>query len=239
MAQQSFMWTVLPNGYTTDGKSLRLSVLLSPRLEPQTDPEKLASFFPDWENLPRTLMNATFEFRYGDRTVTVSANLTTGANRVDHQIGSLEPSVWNALFNGEIFVRNFEYKDLADNYILSFDTVHVHSIVQNLYRGLARNANGHLPLVSDFIDDPDWRRLTSTVTDLDSEYSDHATGLRDPKRQFSAFKENKMSVDKDKLAESLGRFQLYHTPPASHSTDFTHTHRRFANKCSMARIRSP
>ena len=64
MAQQSFMWTALPNGYTPDGKSLRLSVLLSPRLDPAhpdpTSPSlpRLDSFYPDWEDWPSTIKKA-------------------------------------------------------------------------------------------------------------------------------------------------------------------------------------
>ena len=43
MAKQSILWTALPNGYSEDGRSLRISLLVSPRLEPDFDPQ-LAEF---------------------------------------------------------------------------------------------------------------------------------------------------------------------------------------------------
>ena len=43
MAKQTTLWTALPNGYSDDGRSLRVSLLVSPRLEPDFEPhlEKL------------------------------------------------------------------------------------------------------------------------------------------------------------------------------------------------------
>ena len=35
MAKQTLVWTCLPNGLTEDGRGLRVSVLLSPRLDAQ------------------------------------------------------------------------------------------------------------------------------------------------------------------------------------------------------------
>src|SRR5262249_20207753 len=72
MARQSFIWTALPNGYTPDRAALRLSVMLSPRLDPQVPPgqtKKLSTFFPDWEDWPQTLAAARFDIRYGGQTI--------------------------------------------------------------------------------------------------------------------------------------------------------------------------
>ena len=74
MAKQSFIWTALPNGFTSDGKSLRVSGLLSPRLDPQADPQKLESFYPDWKDWPATLSGATFEITYGSTSVSIPAS---------------------------------------------------------------------------------------------------------------------------------------------------------------------
>ena len=41
MARQSLLWTALPNGHADDGQSLRVTVLVSPRLEAEADPERL------------------------------------------------------------------------------------------------------------------------------------------------------------------------------------------------------
>ena len=90
MPRQSFIWTALPGGYTPDGSGLRLSVMLSPRLDPQDpagNPRKLATFFPDWEDWPKTLSNARFDIAYNGQTVAVLATATTGAHRVDETQG--------------------------------------------------------------------------------------------------------------------------------------------------------
>ena len=62
MPRQSLTWTALPNGYTADQTGIRLSVLLSPRLDiqdPTATHKKLSVFFPDWEDWPKTLSNAS------------------------------------------------------------------------------------------------------------------------------------------------------------------------------------
>ena len=100
MARQSLMWTALPNGYSTDGTSLRVSVLLSPRLEPQAQPNALSSFFPDWEDWPETLRTATFTIAMSSGgSVSIPLTQTTGPNRVDiSHYGAPESAVWKALF---------------------------------------------------------------------------------------------------------------------------------------------
>src|SRR5712664_3635940 len=63
MAKQGINWTVLPNGYSDDGKSLRISLLVSPRLEPDFD-ESLTPF-PDFVDWPGTLEQSHFVLTYG------------------------------------------------------------------------------------------------------------------------------------------------------------------------------
>ncbi len=90
MAQQSLIWTALPNGYTADGSGMRLSVLLSPRLDTQ-DPtvthKKLSVFFPDWEDWPKTLSNAKFDVTYNGQTVSMPAT-TVRRGAIASTIGS-------------------------------------------------------------------------------------------------------------------------------------------------------
>src|SRR5689334_8737155 len=90
MAQQSFIWTALPNGYTADNSGLRLSMMLAPRLDPQDplgQPQKLSTFFPDWQDWPATLANARFDIAFGGQSISVLARTTTGPNRVDSRLG--------------------------------------------------------------------------------------------------------------------------------------------------------
>jgi len=238
MAQQSFIWTVLPNGYTPDGKSLRVSILLSPRLNPikpdslPPSPPKLGSFFPDWEDWPQTLKKATFKITYGGTTVAIPLTQITGKNCVDTSLGESDSVVWKAVFKPHLFVRGFEYKDLSDNVVLSYDTTTIVSLVEKLYTKMAKSANGEMPHVSDIVNNPDWADLVSTVHEMDLRFTHQKnesgddptkprdpteagdpTGLRDPSKQFKEFFYNRLSDD-DPLAETLARFQLFHTPPA-------------------------
>src|SRR5262245_41261901 len=102
MPSQSLTWTALPNGYTADQKGIRLSVLLSPRLDTQ-DPgashKKLSEFFPDWKDWPKFLRQARFEVTFNGATVSIPANKTTGSNRVDDRLGLADSSAWRALFH--------------------------------------------------------------------------------------------------------------------------------------------
>ena len=55
MAKQTLNWTALPNGYDSDDRRLlRLSVLVSPRLEPDGGSSRLDQF-PDFVDWPATL----------------------------------------------------------------------------------------------------------------------------------------------------------------------------------------
>ena len=226
MAQQSFMWTALPNGYTPDGKSLRLSVLLSPRLDPAhpdpTSPSlpRLSSFYPDWEDWPSTIKKATFEIKYGSRVVTIAGNQTSGPNRIDPSLGNSDSLTWQSLFRGDLFVRGFQFKDLSTSPVLSYDTMSLAAIVQNLYTKLGEAPSGNMPLVSDILEDPDWNNLIVKVGEIDRKFTDQKTGLRDPNRQLKAFIDGELSRN-DKLEETLAYFQLFHTPlgkpmPVSH-----------------------
>src|SRR4051812_14502180 len=97
MAQQSLIWTALPNGYTPDGKSLRLSVLVSPRLNPESAPERLDSF-PEWVDWPKTLKQARFNVSCNGASVTVAGDGSGSANVIDDRLGEAGSVTWNALF---------------------------------------------------------------------------------------------------------------------------------------------
>ena len=94
MARQSLVWTALPNGFTPDGTGLRVSAMLSPRLDPQAPIGKLGSFFPDWEDWPQTLASARFDVSYNGTTVSIPATTMTGPDRVDTTLGVADATVW-------------------------------------------------------------------------------------------------------------------------------------------------
>ena len=96
MARQSLVWTALPNGYTPDRTGLRVSVMLSPRLDaedPLGQSRKLSEFFPDWEDWPKTLADARFEVTYGGQTRSIPATATAGPDRIDDTVGVADSAV--------------------------------------------------------------------------------------------------------------------------------------------------
>src|SRR5207249_3655506 len=115
MAQQSFLWTALPNGFTPDSSGLRVSVLLSPRLEPQNLAPQLSSFFPEWRDWPATLAKAKFRISYGGASVAIAATQIAGANRVDDTFGLPDSHCWQALFLDTVPVNSYQYRDLSNN----------------------------------------------------------------------------------------------------------------------------
>jgi hypothetical protein len=152
MAKQSLIWTAMPNGYSADGASLRVSVLLSPRLDSETDPEQLKTFFPDWADWPKTLSSATITVRCGGTPVEIPASQTTGKHRVDTTLGAPDSAAWKALFNGTLFVQGFEFRDMTNHPVLSYDTTGTANLIKGLYTNLAGAATGDLPVVSDLVD---------------------------------------------------------------------------------------
>src|SRR5256885_8704702 len=81
MATQSILWTALPNGYSEDGRSLRVSLLVSPRLEPDVDPQLKS--FPDFVDWPATLAGSRVLFHFrGPPAVSVGAPDFAGPNPV-------------------------------------------------------------------------------------------------------------------------------------------------------------
>lgn len=212
MARQSFIWTALPNGYTDDGLSLRLSILMSPRLDPQAAPHRLDSYFPDWEDWPAQLRAAHFDIRFGGDHAVVGGNVVVGSDRLDDRLGIATSAVWKALFKGDRFVRPYVYPDLSDHGVLSYDTVALADTVTKLYRDLAARAGDELPLVSHFVDDREWGSLIKRVGSIDASSVDRETGLRDPARQFA-----RLEGGRGTSLGLLEQFQLFHTPPAKSS----------------------
>jgi hypothetical protein len=167
MARQSLIWTCLPNGYTADGSALRLSLLLSPRLDPQGNPQRLDSFFPDWEDWPQTLAQANFTVACNGATVTVPGDGSGVKNRLDDRLGLADSATWRALFTPELYVHGYAFTDLSDHSVRSYDTLAILELVRLLYSNLALQADGNMPIVSDFVDSRDWPQIVGLIEHLD------------------------------------------------------------------------
>jgi len=124
------MWTALPNGLDANG-NLRVSALLSPRLTPGPD-QTLKSFVEmlDW---PRTMQAARFTIHFGAQSVAIRGNETAASARLDTTVAVADSSVWTALFHPDTYVAGYVFQDHVGTNVLSYDTVAVHSLAQNLY----------------------------------------------------------------------------------------------------------
>ncbi|MDK2744428.1 MAG: hypothetical protein NDI90_16120 [Nitrospira sp. BO4] len=213
MAQQSLIWTALPNGFTPDRSGLRLSVMLSPRLDPEAPIGKLGMFFPDWEDWPQTLSSARFDVTYNGSTVSISGTTLVGPNRADSV-------VWKAVFDATTNVKGFQYIDRSPSVLLSYDAGLMAQTIEELYKDLAGSATDQMLRVSELLDNRRWKGFISNVRELDRSSIDPHTGLRDPGRQFNALRRGLLEIDNPTLMVSqlfnmLTRFQLFHTPPAA------------------------
>ena len=190
MAQQSFIWTALPNGYTADESGLRLSV------HARAAARSSGSARAARKNFPRSSPTG----RTGRRRSRTLASISRSAgkayrcrprrrpvpNRVDSRLGLADSIVWKAIFKGDLIVKGFAFKDLSDKNMLSYDTGVMSDLIEQLYRDLARSATDRLPLVTEIIEAQRWRELVSMVAQIDERSVDPHTGLRDPRRQFES-----------------------------------------------------
>ncbi len=149
MAQRSLVWTALPNGITADGSALRLSVMLSPRLDPGDDPQRLDSF-PEWLDWPATLHQAQIVVSCNGTTVTVPADGSGSGNVRDGRLGVPDSATWKALFTPKLFVRPYQFQDLTARRVISYDATAMAALVQGVYAKLAGGAGDQLPAVSSY-----------------------------------------------------------------------------------------
>lgn len=215
MAKQTTLWTALPNGYTEDRRSLRISLLVTPRLEPDADRRLRA--FPDFVDWPATLLQTRFELSFGGGpTVTIKGNDFAGRTRIDDRLGLPDSGIWQALFPPNTRVHGFEYRDLSDHSVLSYPAADLDEAIRGLYSDLAASTLDQLPTAATFLNNMKWAELLDAVQDHDDRYTDKRknSGIRDTRRQFREFVNEPQLFKKRDLQTSLARFELFHTPPA-------------------------
>ena len=104
MAKQTLLWTVIPNGRVPDGEfagQLRVSVVASPRLTPETAAEQELGAFADWADWPATLGGLGFV-------------LNTGADKIDLQVlPQADSALWMRLLPKTTPVTGFEFRDMS------------------------------------------------------------------------------------------------------------------------------
>jgi len=212
MPKQTINWTALPNGYSEDGRSLRISVLVSPRLETDGADGSLKDF-PDFEDWPAALAQSRFVLTYGaGPPVTIAGDDTKGRTRIDAHIGLADSSIWKALFPEETVVQKFEFLDRSNQKVLSYPAAEIDGLVRDLYTRLAASVGDQLPTAATYLGDAGWQQLLNVLRHNDERYTEWKTGIRKTKEQFDDFRRG---VFKGPTREAtLARFQLFHTPPS-------------------------
>ena len=171
MAQQSLIWTALPNGYTADGSGLRLSVLLSPRLDPQIrlGTSKLARVLSRLGGLAGDAGERDVRRQLRRQgTVSIPPTTTRGRTASTLALGLADSAVWKALFTGDLLVKGFEYKDLSPSGTCSRTTPARWRMDRGpVSRSRAQRPTDRLPRVTEIIERDRWREFIMAVDALD------------------------------------------------------------------------
>jgi len=138
MATESAIFTALPNGHDRNGRLLRFTVFVSPRLF--TDGEGalplLGAGFDAFEDWPAALAETRF-------FLTVDG-LGTSDAEPDPASPPAESSTWHLLFDG-CFVGDAAFTDLSDRRFLSFPVGEMAKAVSELYTEVAEGFHDEFP----------------------------------------------------------------------------------------------
>jgi hypothetical protein len=120
MANQTFIFVALPNGITA-GKTLRLSLYLTPRLDHGATLET----FPDVLQWPQLIQTSglNFELRCAGKTTTVTADPA-----------ALRPDIWQQIFKKTTYVEPFRIPDFDQRLIVSYPTREAASFFKYAYQ---------------------------------------------------------------------------------------------------------
>lgn len=132
MAQQTVLWTVLPNG-KLDGR-WRVSVVVSPRLTPQGNSERLlgAGVWKEWANWPATLARQGLVLEIGTGSVPLRL--------IDTPETAPDSRLWEQLFYPKLPVAPFQFKDMSQVNLRSFPLRPLLGLVRKHYQLLSLQA---------------------------------------------------------------------------------------------------
>jgi hypothetical protein len=134
--KQTIMWTALPNGVTSGGDKLKLSVFVSPRLETTEGlPRPQLSQFPDFLNWTTKVQGVQFAVQFG-------GGAAIQATRVG---ATLEPDLWAALFKQTTYVEPYQAVDYSDHLIYAHPVANVSAFVKAQYQNVGTTSPTALP----------------------------------------------------------------------------------------------
>ncbi|MCL2432286.1 hypothetical protein [Candidatus Bathycorpusculum sp.] len=136
MSKTQIIWTILPYGTTTDKpQQQRVSVVVSPRLTPQTSSETVLRAFPEFLNWPTVLESAGFSAEIQD----VSGNLIQRIPLNFISKNEFDRDLWFCLFSKDTPVNGFQYQDMRKDSVTmySYSVRNILSYLQKHYANLA------------------------------------------------------------------------------------------------------
>jgi len=141
MATESVIFTALPNGYDRNGRVLRFTVFVSPRLftDGAGDLPLRGAGFDAFEDWPAALAQTKF-------ALVIDGLGTFDADR-DPASSVAESPTWHLLFDA-CRVRDGKFNDLSDRSFLSFPVGEMAKAVLGLYTEVAEGSHDEFPPLS-------------------------------------------------------------------------------------------
>jgi hypothetical protein len=156
--KQTILWTALPGHiWTTDpflGRA-RLSVMVSPRLQPTAAQGDRLDLYPDF------LTWADSAARIKQFKVTFSNGKSITAKPVEPR--PLEAQLWNALFKADTYVEPYQFNDLSQRVIISYPVNVVQQRLKRLYQQVTYQSGSELPFT---------QSLTEEMNDFNIPWND-------------------------------------------------------------------
>ena len=142
MSIRNIMWTALPNGLTSAGDKLRISILVSPRLVTDNGVDGTLAQFPDFLDWPHTASGLKFkvEFQSGPSFSVGLPPVTTAA---------FDSPAWTALFYRDAPVKSYQFDDKSNLNVLSFPTKKILSFIKQNYQTVAVNSPSEKPTLAE------------------------------------------------------------------------------------------
>ncbi len=134
--KQTIMWTALPNGLTSGGDRLKLSVFVSPRLQTTEGlPRPQLSQFPDFLGWAAKVQGIQFAVQFEGGAAIQATRVGPG----------LEPDLWAALFKPTTYAQPYQADDYSNHLIHSHPVANVNAFVKTQYQSVGAASPTALP----------------------------------------------------------------------------------------------
>lgn len=151
MAKQTIVWTVIPHGRVPDGADagrLRVSIVASPRLTPESEDEQRLGAYADWRNWPRTLERLRFGLNTGTEEIELEPQLQA------------DPALWDRLLPAATPVAGFVFRDMSTVNLFSYSVAALLGLARKHYGRMAVLATGTHPTLLP------WREAHPVLKDM-------------------------------------------------------------------------